>query len=184
MNIARASRLRNILLITGFSVLIPLGATFAEDQPETFAPSLLSAPGQEDVASFNQRLLIVKKDMEVYREFAAHSAANGEAETLSQLQLPVDSYLKKQVDTLLEQSPESATLESTRLTAEVLFVKARLLMALKRNDDARTTIIDLKKRFAPYHKITIQAPDRMTTLDEAVKYLEMEFAKTTTPRKR
>ncbi len=183
MNTGFASRLRYALLITGLAAFLPLSGAFAENQAESFTPSLLSAPGQEDVASYNQRLQTARKDLEVYRTFAEHFGASGENEVLSQLQAPLDDYLRKHVNMLLEQSPESVTLESTRLTAEVLFVKARLYMALNRSEDAKATIADMKKRFAPYQKITIQAPEKTTTLDEAIRQLDEELTRTTSTKK-
>lgn len=183
MNTGFSSHLRCALLVAGLAIFFPLSGSFAGNQAESFTPSLMSAPGQEDMASLNQRLQTVKKDLEIFRTFAEHFGSSGETEVLSQLQTPLDDYLRKHVNILLEQSPESITLESTRLTAEVLFVKARILMALNRGEDAQSTISDMKKRFAPYQKITIQAPEKTTTLDEAIRQLEEELSKTTFTKK-
>jgi hypothetical protein len=177
MNTIILSRLRSVILVAGLVTLIPLGGAFAEDQGESFTPSLMSPTGQEDVSTLNLRLQTAKKDLDVFQTFAEHFTNTGETKTAAQLQGPLNDYLKKHVDNLLAQSMDSPVLETIRSAAEIMFVKTRLFITLNRGEDARTTIADMKKRFAPYQKITVQIPGKTTTLDEVIRQLDEELTK-------
>ena len=183
MNTIILSRLRNAILVAGLLTLIPMSEALAEDQGESFTPSLLSPPGQENVSALNLRLLTAKKDLDVFQTFAGHFASTGETKTAAQLQAPLDDYLKKHVDNLLAQSMDSPVLETIRLAAEVMFVKTRLFMILNREEDAKTTIADMKRRFAPYQKITVRIPGKTTTLDEVIRQIEEQLTKTAFTKK-
>lgn len=169
--------------MAGLVTLIPLGGALAEDQGESFTPSLLSPPGQEDVSTLNLRLQAAKKDLDVFQTFAEHFTNTGETKTAAQLQTPLDDYLKKHVDNLLTQSMDSQAIETIRLAAEVMFVKTRLFMILNREENAKTTIANMKTRFAPYQKITVQIPGKTTTLDEVIRQLDEQLTKTTFTKK-
>jgi hypothetical protein len=183
MNTIFLARLRNAILMAALVTLIPLGGAFAEEQGESFTPSLMSPSGQEDVSTLNLRLQTAKKDLDVFQTFAEHFRNTGETKTAAQLQAPLDDYLKKHVDNLLAQSMDSPALETIRLAAEVMFVKTRLFIILNREEDAKATIADMKKRFAPYQKMTVQIPGKTTTLDEVIRQLNEELTKTAFTKK-
>jgi len=183
MNTTGLPRLRNVILMAGLMALIPLGGAYAEDQGESFTPSLLSPSAQEDVASLNVRLQTAKKDLDVFQTFAEHFGKTGETKTAAQLQGPLDNYLKRHVDNLLMQSMESPSIETIRLAAETTVAKTRLFITLNRGEDARAAVIDMKKRFAPYQKITVQVSGKTTTLDEVIRQLDEELTKTASTKK-
>jgi hypothetical protein len=143
---------------------------------EILDSGLLSPPIKEDQEVLIRRLKTVKGDIEAFRSFAENFHNKGDAVYLKQLQKPVDDYLAKHVNNLIAQSSEYSTLEGTKLTAEIMCAKSRLLMSLNRKDSAKDVIADMKKRFAPYQKITVELPERSTTLDEAIKLLDEELA--------
>lgn len=155
----------------------------AESAGESFTPSLLSSSGQEDQSVLNRRLQATKKDLEVFRTFVEHFSNSGEMKTVGQFQGPIDDYLKRHVDKLLVQANENSTLEVTRLSAEIMFSKTRLYLSLNRAGDARATLAEMKKRFAPYQKITVQFAGKTTMLGEVSRQLDEELTKTTTVKK-
>jgi hypothetical protein len=155
----------------------------AESAGESFMPSLHSSSGQEDQSVLNRRLQAAKNDLEVFRTFAEHFNNNGELKTVGQIQSPIDDYLKRHVDKLLAQTRENSTLEVTRLSAEIMFSKTRLYLALNRAGDARSMLSEMKKRFAPYQKITVQLAGKTTTLNEVFRQLDEEITKTTAIKK-
>lgn len=165
-------------------MLLSLGSRArAEGTGESFTPSLLSQSGQEDQSVLSRRLQVAKKDLEVFRTFAEHFAKSGEMKTVGQFQGPSDDYLKRHVDTLLTQARENSTLDVTRLSAEIMYTKTRLFLALNRTPDARATLADMKKRFAPYQKITVQIAGKTTTLDEVMHQLDDDITKSITAKK-
>jgi hypothetical protein len=176
--------LRGIVLLVGPVLLMCLGSgAFAESGGERFTPSLLSPSGQEDQSVINRRLQLVSKDLDAFRIFVEHFSSTGEMKTVGQIQGPIDEYMKRHVDNLLVQASENPTLEVTRLSAEIMFSKTRLYLALNRPGDARSTLAEMKKRFAPYQKITVQLAGKTTTLDEVIRQLDEELTKTTTVKK-
>jgi len=140
-------------------------------------------PPQEDQSVLNRRLQAAKRDIEAFRIFAENFRKDGDMKTLAQLQNPVDDFLKKHVDNLLAQGFEYSTLETTRLTAEIMFIKARLFMSLNREESARNTVAEMKKRFGSYQKISVELPGKTTTLDHGIRMLDEELAKTATTKK-
>ncbi|HYS43556.1 MAG TPA: hypothetical protein VEM32_06210 [Geobacteraceae bacterium] len=181
----RRAGLRPAVIAVGLALCLAPRMAGAEEGPrESLDTALLSPPIKEDQELLLRRLRTVKGDIEAFRVFAENFRSKGEAVHLAQLQQPVDDYLKKHVNNLIAQSAEYATLEGTRLTAETMYVEARLLMSLNREDSARAVIADMKKRFAPYQKIAVELPGKSTTLDEAIRQLDEESAKAVSSQKR
>lgn len=152
-------------------------ATIHGETREGNAKALITPPSQEDQSVLKQRLQAARRDIEAFRVFAENFRNNGNVKTLMQLQNPVDDFLKKHVDNLLAQSIQHANLETTRLTAEIMFIKARLYLCLKRDDAAQMTVADMKKRFGSYQKISVELPGKTTTLDEGIRLLDEELTK-------
>jgi len=168
-------------MLMGPILFLSLGSgAGAESAGESFTPSLLSPSGQEDQSVLSRRLQAVKKDLDVFRNFAEHFSTTGEMKTVGQFQSPIDDYMKRHVDNLLLQAGDNSTIEIIRLSAEIMFSKAQLYLALNRAGDARATLAEMKKRFAPYLKITVQLAGKSTTLDEVIRQLDAELTKTTT----
>ncbi len=165
------------VFFAGAALLISCGTAYAEGAREGNAKALLLPPSQEDQSVLKRRLLSAKRDIEAFRVFAENFRDNGNMKTLAQLQNPVDDFLKKHVDNLLTQSIQHANLETTRLTAEIMFIKARLFICLNRDDAAQQTVADMKKRFGSYQKISVELPGKTTTLDEGIRLLDEELAK-------
>jgi hypothetical protein len=165
------------VFFVGAALLISCGSAYAEGAREGNAKALLLPPSQEDQSVLKRRLLSAKRDIEAFRVFAENFRDNGNLKTLAQLQNPVDDFLKKHVDNLLTQSIQHANLETTRLTAEIMFIKARLFICLNRDDAAQQTVADMKKRFGSYQKISVELPGKTTTLDEGIRLLDDELAK-------
>lgn len=158
-------------------------AAWAEDGGESFTPSLLPSSGQEDQAVLSRRLQAARKDLEAFRVFAEHFSASSETKTAGQFQGPIDDYLKRHVDRLLTQARENSTVEIIRLSAEIMLAKTRLQLALNRAEEARSTLAEMKKRFAPYQRIAVQLAGKTTTLDEIFHQLDKEVAKATPAKK-
>lgn len=164
------------------ALLISFGSARAEGPIESSNTALLPPPAQEDQLILKRRLQAAKGDIEAFRVFAENFRKNGDTKTLAQLRTPVDDFLNKHVDNLLAQNTGNATLETARLTAEIMFIKTRLFMSMNRNDDARNTVADMKKRFGSYQEISVELPDRTTTLDEGIRQLDAELAKIATAK--
>lgn len=164
--------------------LISWVAGAEEGSRENLDTSILAPPIKEDQEVLIRRLKTVKGDIDAFRIFAENFHNKGDADHLAQLQQPVDDYLKKHVNSLIAQSAEYSTLEDTKLTAETMYIKSRLLMDLNRGDSASAVTADMKKRFAPYQKISVELPGKSTTLDEAIRQLDEELAKTVSNQKR
>ena len=176
-------RLQVALLSMGGALFLSYGASFAKESGEKYVPSLLSPPAA-DQSLLNRRLRSVRSDMEAFRVFAENFRKDADAKALAQLQEPVNDFLKRHVDALLAQDPEQASIETTRLTAETMFIKARLFIDLNRRDAAQATIADMKRRFSEYRKMPVELPGARTTLDRAVEMLDEELAKAAATEKK
>jgi hypothetical protein len=168
-------------------VTVPVAAKpVAEPAPkeDNYAPSLLSPATEVDLSLLNRRLQTAEKDLGAFLSFADSFRKSGNLKELAQLQKPADDYLKKHVDNLLNQGSEHSPLETTRVTAEILFIKARLFMAFNRPEEARGVVAGMKTRFSSYQKISVVLPERTTTLDEAIRSLEEELAPPATTEKK
>jgi hypothetical protein len=169
-------RLQTAVLAMGTTLLLSYGASFAKEAGEEYVPSLLSPAATANQSLLNRRLRSARNDMDAFSVFAENFRKSGDAKALAQLQEPVDAFLKKHVDVILSQDPEQSNIETTRLTAEILFIKARLFIDLNRRSAAQTTIADMKRRFSEYRKIMLELPEERTTLDRAVGMLDEELA--------
>jgi hypothetical protein len=171
------SRSRAAVFHLGLALLLSFGIAHAESAKDAVSSTLLPPPAQEDQSVLTRRLQTAKRDIETFRIFAENFRGNSDAKSLAQLQNPVDEFLKKHVDNLLAQGVENSTLETTRLTAEIMFIKTRLFLSLNRRDAARNTVDEMKKRFGSYQKISVDLPGKTTTLDEGIRLLDEELAK-------
>lgn len=180
--IKHALRTQTAVFLTGLALFITCGV--AHGGPREDNQALLLPPSQEDQAVLKRRLQTAKRDIEAFRIFAENFRSNGDAKSLAQLQYPVDDFLKKHVDNLVTQSLQNATLETTRLTAEIMFIKARLFLDLNRSDAARKVVAEMKNRFGSYQKISVELPGKTTTLDEGIRLLDEELAKTATAERK
>jgi hypothetical protein len=172
------SRLLITVLIIELALLLPFGVASAESAKENGNTAMLPPPMQEDQLVLEHRLRTARRDIEAFYVFADNFRTNGELKTLAQMQSPVDDFLKKHVDNLLAQNVERSTLDTSRLTAEIMFIKTRLFICLNKREAARNTIIEMKKRFGAYPKISVELPGRKTTLDEGIRLLDEELTKT------
>jgi len=168
---------RIALLVAGLATFLPLSGTCAEGTNDSFTPSLVPPTSQEDASVLNRRLLAAKKDLEQFLAFAEYFTAQGDTRTVEQLQGPVDDYLKRHVDRLLAQGTGQVGLETTRLSAEILFIKTRLYVNLNQVEAARTTVAEMKRHFGQYQKNMIQVSGKPTMLGEAIRQLDEELAK-------
>ena len=178
------SRAGTAVLLMGLALLLSAGIAQAETVRENVTSSLLPPPAQEDQSVLTRRLQTAKRDIETFRIFADNFRSNGDTKMLSQLQNPVDDFLKKHVDNLLAQGMDNATLDATRLTAEIMIIKTRLFISLNRGEAARNTLAEIKKRFGSNQKISVDLPGKTTTLDEGVRLLDEELAKILTTDKK
>jgi hypothetical protein len=168
----------------GLALLLSFGIAHAESAKDAVSSTLLPPPAHEDQSVLKRRLQTAKRDIETFRIFAENFRGNGDTKSLAQLQNPVDEFLKKHVDNLLAQGAENSTLETTRLTAEIMFIKTRLYLSLNRGDAARNTVEEIKKRFGSYQKISVDLPGKTTTLDEGIRQIDEELAKLSTSDKK
>lgn len=182
--VRHTSRTRAALFTLGLALLLSFGTAHGENAKDNVSSSLIPPPAQEDQSVLKRRLQTAKRDIETFRIFAENFRGNGDTKSLAQLQNPVDDFLKKHVDNLLAQVVENSTLETTRLTAEIMFIKTRLFLSLNRVDAARNTVDEMKKRFGSYQKISVDLPGKTTTLDEGIRLLDEELAKTATVYKK
>jgi len=176
------SRTQAAVLTMALALLITYGSALAEGPIESSTTAMLPPPAQEDQLILKRRLQAAKGDIEAFRVFAENFRKNGDMKTLAQLRNPVDDFLNKHVDNLLAQNTGHATLETARLTAEIMFIKIRLFMSMNRNEDARNTVAEIKKRFGSYQEISVELPDKTTTLDEGIRQLDAELAKIATAK--
>jgi hypothetical protein len=177
-------RLQSAVLAMGMTLLLSYGASFAKEAGEEYVPSLLSPAATANQSLLNRRLRSARDDMEAFSVFAESFHKSGDAKALAQLQEPVDDFLKKHVDVILSQDAEQSNIETTRLTAEILFIKTRLFIGLNRRGAAQTTIADMKRRFSEYRKIMLELPGERTTLDRAMEMLDEELAHTSATDKK
>ncbi len=177
-SIGSISRTQAAGLTVVLTLLISFGSALAEGPVASSSTALLAPPAQEDQLILKRRLQTAKGDIESFSVFAENFRKNGDTETLAQLQVPVDDFLKKHVDNLLDQNADYSTLDTTRLTAEILFIKTRLFMSMNRKDDARKTLAEIKNRFGSYQEITVELPEKTTTLNEGIRQLDAELATT------
>jgi len=168
----------------GLALLLSLGASYADSTDEKLVPALSSPSPQVNQSLLNRRLQAVKLDIKAFQSFAENFRSSGDLKTLLQLQNPVDDYLKKHVDNLLVQESEDSPLETTRLAAEVMFLKTRLFLSLNQVNSARNAVADMKKRFSHYLQMSVELPGKTTTLDEGIRLLDEELANTATPEKK
>ncbi len=171
-------RAQAAILTAVLSLLVFFGTALAEGPIESSNNALLPPPAQEDQLILKRRLQAAKGDIGSFLVFAENFRNNGDMKTLAQLRNPTDDFLKKHVDNLLTENEGHSTLETTRLTAEIMFIKTRLLMSMNRNDEARNILAEIKKRFGSYQEITVELPDKTTTLDEGIRQLDAELTKT------
>jgi hypothetical protein len=176
--ISSKSRTGAAALTMALSLFIAIGSAFAEGPVDLNKTALIPPPAQEDQLILKRRLQSAKGDIESFRVFAENFRRNGDMKTLAQLQNPVNDFLNKHVDNLLAQNAGLSTLETARLTAEIMFIKTRLFMSMNRIEDARNTVAEMKKRFGSYQEISIELPDKTTTLDEGIRQLDAELLRT------
>lgn len=182
--IGYGSMLQGAVITMGLALLLSCGFAYAEKEGEKYTPSLLMPPAEVDQSLLNRRLQIARKDIEAFQVFAENFRNNGDPKGLAQLQNPADDFLAKHLDNLFERETEHSPIEATRLTAEIMFIKARLFMALNRGKAARDTIAEMKKRFSAYQKISVELPGKTTTLDKGIRLLDEELAKTAAAAKK
>jgi len=164
------------VLAVCLTTLFPMAGACADSPNDSFTPSLVSPAVQDDAAVLNRRLLAAKNDLEQFLLFAEHFSSTGDTKTAGQLQGPLDDFLKRHVDPLLVQGAEQVGLDTTRLSAEILLIKARLFLNLNQPEATKATVADMKKRFGPYLKNTVQVSGRSAILGEAVRQLDEELA--------
>jgi hypothetical protein len=166
------------VLAAGLATLIPLSCAYAEDgTSDSFTPSMVSTASEEDTSVLNRRLLAAKKDLEQFLIFAENFNSNGDMKSVEQLQGPVDDLLKRHVDRLLLQGAEQVSLQTTRLSAEIMIIKTRLLVNLNQIGAAKTSLAEMKKRFGPFPKNMVNISGKSTMLSEATRQLDEELAK-------
>lgn len=169
-------RLRHALLIAVPAVIFSATIACAGNAADVADQNLLPVPTQETQSTLIHRLQVAKKDMEAFRLFTEHFRQANEKTELAQLGKPVDDFLKKHVDNLLVQASENWTLETARLSAEIMLLKAHLLLNVGHGDAVSEIIADLKKRYGAHQKISVEISGKATTLDEAIKLLEEDLA--------
>jgi len=157
--------------------LLLLGSTLAASGGEPGidgSQSLTSPPSREEQAMLVQRLQTARKDVEAFAVFAENFRRNGDQKSLAQLQKPVDDYLRMHLNNLLLLGTEQATLETTRLTAEIMLARTMLLLSLGRQEPARESIAEIKNRFGSYQKISVEVGGKASTLDEIIRQLDRQ----------
>lgn len=175
---------KSALLVAGLAALFSLTGTSAVSAADSLAPSLTSPAVQEDASLLNRRLQAAKKDLEQFLIVAGYFRANGDGKSAEQLQAPLSDYLKRHVDTLLLQGSDQAGSETVRLSAEVMVTKTRLFLTLNQGEAAGNTVAEMKKRFGPHQKNTVQVSGKSTTLGEALRQLDEELTKSADTKKK
>lgn len=175
-----SSRLKRAVVVAGAATLLCAAPLFSAQQGG--APQEAPAE-QRDESGLEPRLQTVKKDLLVFLGFAEHFTAGGETKTATQLQGPLDDYLRRHADYLITQAAESSDMALTQLSAEIALVKVRLLIVLNYREDADTVLAEMKKLYAPYQKMSVQLLGKTTTLDEAIRQLDTDLAKVAATRK-
>ena len=159
-----------VILLAGLMLLFLVGVAFAGNSKDD-KPALPLPPSQEELSVLKTRFKTAKKDIEAYYIFADNFRKNGDLASLDQLQKPVDDFLSKHVNNLLKQSLENKNLETVRLAAEIMFIKALLFQRLDRKEAAINVVSELKERFGSYQNISVNLPGKTTTLDEGIRLL-------------
>ena len=177
MNKLITSPVKIAVLVAGLAALFPLSGLCADSTSDSFTPSLAAPSVQEDTSVLNRRLLAAKKDLEQFLVFAEHFNATGDTKTAEQLQTPVDDFLKRHVNRLLVQGVGQGNLDTTRLTAQIMFIKTRLYFTINQVEAARTTVAEMKKNFGPIQKNMIDISGKQIMLSEAIRQLDEELAK-------
>jgi len=172
------ARTQAAMLTAVLSLFVSFGTALADEPLANSTTALLPPPAQEDQLILKRRLQAAKGDIGSFLVFAENFRNNGDTTTLAQLRNPVDDFLRKHVDNLLTQNEGHSTLDTARLTAEIMFIKTRLYMSMDRDDEARNTLAEIKKRFGSYQEISVELPDKRTTLNEGIRQLDAELTKT------
>lgn len=177
MNKFITSPMKIAVLVAGLAALFPLSGVCADSTSESFTPSLAgpSLSFQEDTSVLNRRLLAARKDLEQFLVFAENFNSNGDTKTAGQLQTPVDDLLKRHVNRLLVEGVQQGNIDITRLTAEIMFIKARLYFTLNQLESAKTTVAEMKKNFGPLQKNMIDISGKPIMLSEAIRQLDEEL---------
>ena len=153
-------------------------------QREENPPDMLFAQEEKDRTVLNRRLQMAKKNLGAYLAFADDFRKNRQSAALADLQKPAEVYMKKHVESLLSQKSEGAPQETIKITAEVMIIKARLLLCLEHPEEARIVVADMKKRFAALEKTPVEILGKTTTIDAGIRSLSDELAITTSPAKK
>jgi hypothetical protein len=171
-----------VSLLAGLTLLLLFGVAYAGNDKED-KPTLPLPPSQEELTVLKTRFKTARKDIEAFYIFADNFHKNGDSTSLEQLQKPVDEFLSKHVNNLLKQSLENKNLETVRMAAEIMFIKALLFQKLDRKEAATNVVSELKDRFAAYQNISVNLPGKTTTLDEGIRSLGGDFVNTEKTKK-
>ena len=171
------SAVRPVFLTFVLSLLLGITLPASSEEPAKDAgQTLTSPPTREEQTMLVQRWQLARRDLEAFAVFARNFRRNGDPKALAQLQKPGDDYLRLHLNSLLLLGAEQATLETTRLTAEIMLVRTMLLLNLGRQDAARESIAEMKSRFGSYQKISVEVGGKASTLDEVIRQLDKEAA--------
>ena len=184
MNKLIVSYAKIAVLVACLATLLPLSGACADSTNDSITPSLVSPADQEDTSVLNRRLLAVKKDLEQFLVFAEYFNSKSDTKTVEQLQVPVDDFLKRHVDRLLVQGIGQANLETTRLSAEIMFIKTRLFLNLNQVEAAKTSVAEMKRHFGLFQKNMVQVSGKPIMLSEAIRQLDEELAKPASTKKK
>jgi hypothetical protein len=150
-------------------------APAADEPPENFTPSLKFTSHQEDDVRLSRRLKSAKKDLEVLPGFVEYFSDTGDTKALEQLQESLDIFLQKHVDIHLALCTEDSAIDTIMLSAEIMYLKARLFLILNREGDAKATVAEMKKRFASHQNITVTIAGKTTMLNEMILDLDEDL---------
>lgn len=175
MNNRIITRITIMSLVVGLAMLYPIGVISAEVSTENFTPSLKATSHQEDDMRLNRRLKSAKKDLEVLPGFVEYFSDTGDTKALEQLQESLDIFLQKHVDNHLALCTEDSGIETIILSAEIMYLKARLFLILNREGDAKATVAEMKKRFASHQNVTVTIAGTATMLNEMILDLDEDL---------
>jgi hypothetical protein len=171
------SGVKRAILIVGLTMFTFAGELYAAGATATGAPSGVKPDIQDDDSRLNLRLKAAKKDLEVLPNFADYFEASGDANALEQMKEPLEGFLKNHVDSLLAQCGDGSSDDTKLLAAEIMFLKAHLLMNVKRDGEARYTLTEMKRRFSSLQNVIVELSGMTATLYELTQHLEDELAK-------
>jgi hypothetical protein len=171
------SGVKKALLIVGLTMLTFTGAPFAAGAPATEAPAGVQPDILDDDSRLNLRLKAVKKDLEVLPNFADYFDATGDANSLDRMREPLEGFLKNHVDSLLAQCGDGSSDDTKLLAAEIMILKAHLLMNVKRDGEAIYTLTEMKRRFSSLQNVIVELSGMTATLYELTQHLEDELKK-------